>query len=205
MFSLINNVYRPYLKKSDLSRVKPYGFDNGGTWIPIGINECMRFNKYSNGTFFKPHTDAQFIRSDNEKSIFTILVYLSSSDQGTTLLKKVGEEIQQDDLVFKFKQLARIQPNIGSVAIFNHDLYHAGERVNYGFKYVMRTELVFKRVDQESIYRMHYRNSEEFQKVKRLIDDSHELEKKGSLTESTIKYVQAMDMQRSMSHSLKRT
>ncbi|EFC40555.1 predicted protein [Naegleria gruberi] len=194
----------PFLKKSDIDGVKPYGFDNDGCWVPCGINEVLRFNKYSRGTFFKPHTDAQFVRNDNEKSIFTVLVYLSDSSAATTLLKKVGEKIEDDSISFDFKKLASIKPTEGSVAIFNHDLYHDGQKLYYGSKYVVRSEIIFKRIDKDSIYRMDYRNSEEFKRVKNLIDDSYELERQGNLTQSTIKYIQAMDLQTSLSHSIQR-
>ena len=109
----------PFLKKSDIDGVKPYGFDNGGCWVPCGINEVLRFNKYSRGSFFKPHTDAQFVRNDNEKSIFTVLIYLSSFSSTATFWKKVGEKIEDNNISFDFKQLACIDSKEGSVGKLN--------------------------------------------------------------------------------------
>jgi hypothetical protein len=50
------------------------GFDNEGTWRACGVNECIRFSKYPKGTFFQPHRDGLFVRTDNERSIFTLMV-----------------------------------------------------------------------------------------------------------------------------------
>ena len=62
---------KPLLTLDDLCEVKPFGFDNEGTWQPIGINECFRFTKYSEGGHFNPHRDGGFVRTDEERSIYT--------------------------------------------------------------------------------------------------------------------------------------
>ena len=192
------------MKKSDFNGVKPYGFDNKGRWIPIGLNSCHRFNKYSEKTFFKPHMDAQHCNNDNERSIFTVLIYLNHSRYGTRLLKKVPNPNSNDDpSVMSFQELQYVQPRIGNILIFNHDLYHSGDSVRYGSKYIIRTEMIFKRVDSESIHRMDYRNTEEFLKVKQLVDESTELEKQGKVRESTLKYLKAHQAQVDLSHSLR--
>ncbi|KAG2378574.1 hypothetical protein C9374_008213 [Naegleria lovaniensis] len=195
---------QPFLTAEDFKDVRPYGFDNAGTWKPIGINECLRFNRYKQNAFFKPHQDAKFIRNDNEQSIFTILVYLDSSYAGTTLLKKVPDPQEKDVSIMKFKKITTLRPKEGAVAIFNHDLYHAGQRVRYGRKYVLRTELIFKRVDSESIFRMNYKHDEEYLRIKKLVDESNELEKQGKVLESSQKYLEAHELHTSISHSLQR-
>ncbi|KAG2387655.1 hypothetical protein C9374_001249 [Naegleria lovaniensis] len=191
----------PFMQLSDYEGVKPYGFDNKGKWKPIGINECLRFNKYSEGTFFKPHMDAQFIRNDNEKSIFTVLIYLDDTKYGTNLLKKVS--MNGSNNVMSFRTLGCIAPKRGTAAIFNHDLYHEGNTVLNGSKYVLRTELIFRRVDSTNIYRDNFKTSKEFLKVKKLIDESDELEKQGKIKESTEKYLIGHELQVEFSHSIK--
>ena len=201
---MYNILIRPYLTDADFKGVRPYGFDNGGTWKPIGTNECLRFNRYKKNAFFKPHQDAKFIRNDNEQSIFTILIYLDASYAGTTLLKKVSDSKETNVSVMKFKKITSLRPKEGAVAIFNHDLYHAGQRVRYGRKYVLRTELIFKRIDSESIYRMNYKQDQEYLRIKKLVDESNELEKQGKVLESAKKYLEAHELHTSISHSLKR-
>ncbi|KAG2392053.1 hypothetical protein C9374_013538 [Naegleria lovaniensis] len=198
---------RPYLKAQDFKGVRPYGFDNNGTWVPSYINECLRFNRYyKDKAFFKPHQDAKFVKNDNEQSIFTILVYLGNSAARTTLLKKVSDSAEaqhdQDVSIMKFKELASIRSLKGAAAIFNHDLYHEGSTVFHGHKHVLRTELVFRRIDSESIYRMNYKKDEQYLKIKKLIDESVQLEKQGKIEQSTIKYLQAHELHTGQSHSI---
>lgn len=65
------NRIKPLLVLEDLFEVKPFGFDNEGTWQPIGINECFRFTKYSKDGHFNPHRDGGFVRTDEERSVYT--------------------------------------------------------------------------------------------------------------------------------------
>src|SRR5690349_16586344 len=41
--------------------------------------------------------------------------------------------------------VASVKPMIGRALIFNHDTRHEGEQVSKGVKYIMRTEIMFKR------------------------------------------------------------
>ncbi|EFC44555.1 predicted protein [Naegleria gruberi] len=194
------------MKKEDIANVKPYGFDNNGKWIPIELSECLRFNRYKEGNFFKPHMDSHFVRNDNERSIFTILIYLDDSPYGTTFWKKIPDETNEElaSTKMNFKKLLTVQPKAGSIAIFNHDIYHSGDFVNEGYKYVVRTEMIFKRIDPESVYRQDYRETAEFQKVKQLVDESNQLEKEGNLKLSTQKYIQAHELQTTKANSIQK-
>jgi hypothetical protein len=51
------------LLQSDAKDVRPFGFDNGGHWFPIGLNEVFKFSRYKDKQQFKPHLDAPFVRS----------------------------------------------------------------------------------------------------------------------------------------------
>ncbi|EFC35281.1 predicted protein, partial [Naegleria gruberi] len=62
--------------------VTPFGVDSAGTWKACGVNEMMRFNKYQIGEYFKIHTDGQFKRNNNERSIYTLLIYLNDDFKG---------------------------------------------------------------------------------------------------------------------------
>ena len=102
-----------------------------------------------------------------------------------------------------FRVLGCISPKRGTAAIFNHDLYHEGNTVLHGSKYVLRTELIFRRVDSTNLYRDNFKNSKEYLEIKRLIDESDELEKQGKIKESTEKYMLAHELQVNISHSIK--
>jgi hypothetical protein len=80
------DIIRPQLQKKDVFEVKPYGFGAAGVWKPIGINPCFRFTRYSEGHHFKPHKDGLFVLHDNYRSIYTVMLYLNDSFEGTPTL-----------------------------------------------------------------------------------------------------------------------
>ena len=42
-------------------QVRPYGFETDGTWVVIGVNDCMRVSIYADGERFAPHRDGGFV------------------------------------------------------------------------------------------------------------------------------------------------
>jgi len=54
----------------------------GGGSAKGPINQRWRFNRYSKGQFFRPHFDAGFIYSDNEKTLMTFILYLNEGFEG---------------------------------------------------------------------------------------------------------------------------
>jgi hypothetical protein len=58
--------------------------------MPTGINECIRFSEYEIGIsecisdihiladFFRPHRDGSFVWNEEERSIYTLQIYLNS-------------------------------------------------------------------------------------------------------------------------------
>ena len=42
-------------------------------------------------------------------------------------------------------------PKTGTALIFNHDTLHEGRPVTMGTKYIIRTEIMYRRVDREMI------------------------------------------------------
>lgn len=126
------------------------GFGNGGIWRPIGLNECLRFCRYNPGGFFRPHCDACFKRSDEERSLFTCMFYLDGSFNGgaTRFLRIDGDltyenylRLGADDQV-----LASLQPEAGlCLLFFQPGLLHEGEDVNDGSKHILRTDVMFRR------------------------------------------------------------
>ena len=72
---------------------------------PIGLNERFRFYRYSPGQFFKPHQDGVFIRSPQEQSWWTVLLYLNED--------MVGGETEL------FWQNVTVQPKAGLLLVFS--------------------------------------------------------------------------------------
>jgi len=67
---LAENLWRrvsPMMNRDDILRVRPIGFGNGGIWKPVRLNECFKFGRYQEGTFFSPHIDGPWVPRDDER------------------------------------------------------------------------------------------------------------------------------------------
>jgi WD40 repeat protein len=113
--------------------------ENGVRWRPIGINERFRFCCYGPGQFFKIHRDGVFHRSAHQCSRLTFMVYLNSSlefEGGATRFFPSSNSAGTP--------LASIAPQSGTLIVFDHSLWHDGERVTSGMKYIMRSDILYE-------------------------------------------------------------
>ncbi|KAJ3005147.1 UNVERIFIED_CONTAM: hypothetical protein HDU68_004732 [Siphonaria sp. JEL0065] len=107
----------------------------------VSVNERLRILKYLPGDKFLPHFDGCYIRPDcSELSILTLQVYLQSPDVGgeTTMWSDWGEVVR------------KVKPVVGQALVFSHDIEHEGSEVLEGVKYVVRTDIMYKRVNVQS-------------------------------------------------------
>jgi predicted 2-oxoglutarate/Fe(II)-dependent dioxygenase YbiX len=106
----------------------------GEQWNVVGLNERLRYLRYSPGDFFSPHFDGCYKRENGEQSFITLMLYLNEDFEGgaTTFLD------------IDSKAMSKIQPAAGSVLIFQHDIYHSGLEVRKGVKYAIRTDVMYK-------------------------------------------------------------
>lgn len=111
--------------------IPDYLDDNNVLWEPIGLNERFRFYRYEYGQQFKRHADGAFKRSDDEISFVTVLLYLNGDFNG-------GETqfFYPHDVVI---------PEEGMLYLFKHRQLHQGNPVTTGRKYVLRTDIMYKR------------------------------------------------------------
>ena len=95
----------------------------------IGLNERFRFYKYFPGQQFRPHQDGSYIRSIMEWSSYTFMIYLNEEMEGgaTKFIK------------------CNVKPETGKALIFKHELLHEGRPVLDGIKYVLRTDVMYRR------------------------------------------------------------
>ena len=103
-----------------------------GNSVAIGLNEMFRFYKYEQGQVFKKHRDQSYIRNETESSYYTFMIYLNEDFK--------GGETTFNNLVIK--------PQKGTALVFFHDLEHEGTRINEGQKYVLRTDIMFKLLEE---------------------------------------------------------
>ena len=89
--------------------------------------------KYGNGNYFKPHTDGTFVDEKGNKSKITVQVYLNDTDEG-------GETNFFDN---KGNVVYSLKPKKGTVAFFDHMIFHEGAEVKKGIKYTFRINAMY--------------------------------------------------------------
>lgn len=101
-------------------------------WVAVGLNERLRWYRYDPGQYFALHRDGAFARSEAERSLYTVMIYLNDDFTGgrTRLLLKGSEYL--------------VQPAVGRALVFWHPLLHEGETVESGRKYALRSDLMFR-------------------------------------------------------------
>jgi len=107
----------------------------------LGLNERLRFLRYTAGQHFGPHYDGTFERKGTRnRSYLTVQLYLNRSADmqgGATRFhggfSQHGAEHADIDCY----------PEQGRVLIFDHHILHEGTRVSEGVKYAMRTDVEY--------------------------------------------------------------
>ena len=99
--------------------------------IAVGLNERFRGYRYRAGQRFQPHFDGAYVRNERERSEITLLLYLNDGFVGgATLFNRL-------DL--------RVVPKTGMALLFEHMILHEGCAVLGGTKYVLRSDVMYKR------------------------------------------------------------
>lgn len=97
-----------------------------------GVNDLFRVYRYSPGQEFKTHMDGTYEKSDTERSKITVLVYLNDAFEG-------GET----EFVIPHRV---VSPTTGKLLLFTHKQLHKGNMVSDGLKYVLRTDLMYRKL-----------------------------------------------------------
>jgi predicted 2-oxoglutarate/Fe(II)-dependent dioxygenase YbiX len=105
--------------------------DIGGSTL-VGANELLRCYRYKPGMYFSPHVDGSFVRDDLECSWYTLIVYLNADFEGGHTTFLVEPEVS-------------IKPEAGMALLFQHPIVHEGSLVTRGTKYVVRSDLMYRR------------------------------------------------------------
>jgi len=130
---------------------------NGNTWhvqVPGGgkakgpINKRWRFNRYSQGQYFKPHVDACYCYDENEVTLLTFILYLNEGFEGGETIffpgnRKFGWSRPIPGIEYK------IIPKTGTALIFfqvgdlNHRHEGAIHRSPNMYKYILRSDIAY--------------------------------------------------------------
>jgi len=114
-----------------------------GTWKLQAMNDKLRCAKYFPGDQFNSHVDASFCRTSDCRSFFTVNIYINDEFKGGSTRFYETDEFDGPTHCVK--------PVTGMALIFrqppgqNH--LHDGEQVKSGFKYLLRSDAMYVRVD----------------------------------------------------------
>jgi hypothetical protein len=151
-----------------VQNTKPLGFNVQGNWELSGVNPAMRLNKYNEGEYFAPHKDAQYAPSGDERSLFSLLIYLIDNyEKGETkfyfpkILPKsnikgltIKEEIDAYNGLENGYECVTLKPKKGYAVLFTHNLLPeaiAPEIANHlgvTESFVLRTDVLVKRTEK---------------------------------------------------------
>jgi len=123
---------------------------DGAMWEICGLNERLRWCKYIKGQRFGTHCDARFCRSFTEKSFYTVNIYLNDgkSDFGGGRTRFFGPNKKNG----KWKEIGSVTASPGLALMFNQHpdrIEHDGEVLTKGTKYLMRTDVMYKKTEIE--------------------------------------------------------
>lgn len=111
------------------SRIPDYVPHKIGDWNVCGVNERLRYYRYEIGQLFDWHFDGYFQRVSGERSHLTFMVYLNDDfEGGETTIERLT-----------------VKPEKGMALFFIHHLRHRGEPVISGRKYVLRTDVMYRK------------------------------------------------------------
>lgn len=128
------------------------------TWQITRLNERLRFLKYNKGMYFREHCDGSYVTPEGDEiSFLTVHVYLNS--QGAPDAAEVEDDLEDHDKPLKggatrffgFKNnIYDVNPATGACLVFQHrGLYHSGEEVEQGTKYTVRTDIMYRKVEEK--------------------------------------------------------
>ena len=121
------------------------GKDEAGTWQLRKLNSRIRICRYLSGQYFSKHLDGIHYESKTVQSKLTFMVYLNGHEEfmgGRTLFfySKNDDELMETFL-----------PDEGDLIIFDHNIWHSGEEVLEGEKYILRSDILYENVAKTSV------------------------------------------------------
>ena len=129
------------------------------SWRVEGVNERLRFCRYRARQQFNIHQDGVYHRDFDRRSMLTFMIYLTDGEGfcgGDTEFFADGPRatpvgFHQPEVV------ARVRPKIGTLILFDHRIWHAGAEVTSGTKYILRSDVLYRKVDACSSERTKHR------------------------------------------------
>lgn len=114
-----------------------------GKWKLDSLNSRIRVCRYLPNQYFNKHLDGVHFVTRTKQSKLTFMIYLNGCedfDGGRTLFFNS----KADDTI-----IGSYEPQKGDLIIFDHNLWHSGETVLNGKKYILRSDLIYQKIDGE--------------------------------------------------------
>ena len=131
------------------------GFGMEGVWQIDSLNSCFRLCKYHPGGHFGPHYDSDFVVDPmQQRSLKTFMVYLNDSYEGgeTNFVESHDLHFDKDRQIYcapPESVFAGLKARRGDCLVFDHLLLHEGQQVTQGQKYIIRSDLMYKKQEDE--------------------------------------------------------
>lgn len=118
---------------------------DGLRWTLCGLNSRFRACRYRDGQAFCIHRDGPHVPSDDLRSHLTVQLYLDDAPECE------GGRTRFYADPCGTRQWAAIAPKRGAAIVFDHRVWHDGEAVTAGIKHVLRTDVMYRRLDEPSL------------------------------------------------------
>jgi len=120
--------------------VQGISVEEQGVWEADHLNPRIRICRYLQDQYFHKHLDGIHYISETQQSKLTFMIYLNGSEDFTG----------GNTLFFNSKEAEKIigsyEPQKGDLIIFDHNLWHSGEVVTGGEKYILRSDIIYRRI-----------------------------------------------------------
>jgi WD40 repeat protein len=116
------------------------------SWRLEGVNERLRFCRYTAQQQFNIHQDGVHHRAFDRRSMLTFMIYLTDGEAfsgGDTEFFADGPRATPDG-ADQPEVVARVRPKIGTLILFDHRIWHAGAKVVCGTKYILRSDVLYR-------------------------------------------------------------
>jgi prolyl 4-hydroxylase len=110
-------------------------------WTAVRLNERFAVYRYTSGQRFERHQDGVVETTNGEESRFTVLIYLNQDCEGG---ETIFSEADRSGSRIRFIN-TKVQPQTGMALVFLQELWHEGAEVLSGTKYVLRTDVLYKK------------------------------------------------------------
>ncbi|KAJ7686169.1 hypothetical protein B0H17DRAFT_719561 [Mycena rosella] len=117
-------------------------------WRMVRLNERLRFLRYTQGGFFRAHTDTEYSdEKTGRQTFYTVQLYLPADSSGSdeSFVPAAGGSTRFWSEVDR--TYADVEALPGRLLVFQHEeLLHTGEEVTAGVKCALRSDILYEKV-----------------------------------------------------------